>query len=163
MIRAISGLSIRARCSPAQTELLRDRAKCLAGKSPSLPGRAIRSLPDRNPRQHPPAVVISCGAAGMKITNIVVRDIRFPTSLQQDGSDALNQGDYIAVSGSLENRLCEYVDHLHEHFVDPCIVKNARYTAPLRPGYSIDIKPESIAEYEFPAGRFWKRAEIASQ
>jgi L-fuconate dehydratase len=64
--------------------------------------------------------------------------------------------DYIAVSGSLEDRVCEYVDHLHEHFVDPCIVKNARYVTPLRPGYSIDIKPESIAEYEFPAGRFWK-------
>jgi L-fuconate dehydratase len=66
--------------------------------------------------------------------------------------------DYIAVSGSLEDRVCEYVDHLHEHFVDPCIVKNARYVTPLRPGYSIDIKPESIAEYEFPAGRFWKSA-----
>jgi L-fuconate dehydratase len=50
------------------------------------------------------------------------------------------------------------VDHLHEHFVDPCIVKSARYVTPLRPGYSIDIKPESIAEYEFPAGRFWKSA-----
>jgi L-fuconate dehydratase len=64
--------------------------------------------------------------------------------------------DYIAVSGSLKDRVCEYVDHLHEHFVDPCIVRNARYAAPLRPGYSIDIKTESIAEYEFPAGRFWK-------
>jgi L-fuconate dehydratase len=65
--------------------------------------------------------------------------------------------DYVAVSGSLENRVCEYVDHLHEHFVDPCVTKNARYVAPARPGYSIDIKPESIAEYEFPSGRFWKR------
>lgn len=64
--------------------------------------------------------------------------------------------DYIAVSGSLEDRLCEYVDHLHEHFVDPCIAKNARYVTPLRPGYSIDIKPPSIAEYEFPAGRVWR-------
>jgi len=64
--------------------------------------------------------------------------------------------DYIAVSGSLENRLCEYVDHLHEHFVDPCIAKNARYVAPLSPGYSIDIKPESIADYEFPGGQVWQ-------
>ncbi len=65
--------------------------------------------------------------------------------------------DYVAVSGSLEDRLCEYVDHLHEHFVDPCIAKNARYVTPLRPGYSIDIKPQSIAEYEFPTGRIWQK------
>ena len=65
--------------------------------------------------------------------------------------------DYVAVSGSLEDRLCEYVDHLHEHFVDPCIAKNARYVTPLRPGYSIDIKPQSIAEYEFPSGRIWQK------
>ena len=65
--------------------------------------------------------------------------------------------DYISVSGSLEDRVCEFVDHLHEHFVDPCIAKNARYITPLNPGYSIDIKPESIAEYEFPHGRVWKK------
>ena len=65
--------------------------------------------------------------------------------------------DYIAVSASLEDRLCEYVDHLHEHFVNPCIAKNARYVTPLRPGYSIDIKPQSIAEYEFPNGRVWQK------
>lgn len=64
--------------------------------------------------------------------------------------------DYISISGSLENRLCEYVDHLHEHFVDPCIVKNARYMAPTRPGYSITMKPESLDAYEFPAGRVWR-------
>lgn len=65
--------------------------------------------------------------------------------------------DYISVSGSLEDRVCEYVDHLHEHFVDPCIAKNARYLTPLNPGYSIDIKPQSIAEYEFPTGRVWQK------
>jgi len=65
--------------------------------------------------------------------------------------------DYIAVSGSLDDRLCEYVDHLHEHFVNPCIAKNARYVTPLQPGYSIDIKPQSMAEYEFPNGRVWQR------
>ena len=65
--------------------------------------------------------------------------------------------DYISVSGSLEDRLCEYVDHLHEHFVDPCVAKHARYVTPLRPGYSIDVKPQSIAEYEFPAGRVWQK------
>jgi L-fuconate dehydratase len=65
--------------------------------------------------------------------------------------------DYIAVSGSLEDRVCEFVDHLHEHFVDPCVAKNARYVTPLKPGYSIDIKPSSIAEYEFPNGRVWQK------
>ncbi len=66
--------------------------------------------------------------------------------------------DYVSVSGSLENRVCEYVDHLHEHFVDPCLVQNARYRAPLRPGYSIAIKPESLEAYEFPAGKVWRAA-----
>ncbi len=61
--------------------------------------------------------------------------------------------DYIAVSGSLQDRVCEYVDHLHEHFVDPCVTKNARYLAPLSPGFSIAIKPQSLIDYEFPHGR----------
>jgi L-fuconate dehydratase len=65
--------------------------------------------------------------------------------------------DYIAVGASLEDRVCEYVDHLHEHFVDPCIVKNARYVTPARPGYSITIKPESLDAYEFPGGRVWQQ------
>jgi L-fuconate dehydratase len=66
--------------------------------------------------------------------------------------------DYVAVSGSLENRLCEYVDHLHEHFVDPCTIRNARYLAPTRPGYSITMRPESVDTYEFPTGKFWRVA-----
>jgi L-fuconate dehydratase len=68
--------------------------------------------------------------------------------------------DYIAVSGSLENRMCEYVDHLHEHFVDPCVVRDARYVAPSRPGYSVTMKPESLDQYEFPAGRVWRELEL---
>ena len=63
--------------------------------------------------------------------------------------------DYIAVSGSLQDRVCEYVDHLHEHFVDPCVTKNARYVAPLSPGFSIAIKPQSLTDYAFPHGRVW--------
>jgi L-fuconate dehydratase len=64
--------------------------------------------------------------------------------------------DYIAISADLEGRVCEYVDHLHEHFVDPCVVRNARYVAPSHPGYSITMKPESLDAYEFPAGRVWR-------
>ena len=65
--------------------------------------------------------------------------------------------DYVAVSASLQDRVCEYVDHLHEHFVDPCITKQAHYVTPQRPGYSIDMKPQSLADYEFPNGRVWAR------
>jgi len=64
--------------------------------------------------------------------------------------------DYVAVSGSLEERYIEYVDHLHEHFINPVIVKNGRYTVPTAPGYSIDMKEESLAQYEFPNGSVWK-------
>jgi L-fuconate dehydratase len=64
--------------------------------------------------------------------------------------------DYVAVSGSLEDRLCEYVDHLHEHFVDPCVIRRARYQGPSRPGYSVEMKAESLERYEFPSGRVWR-------
>ena len=61
----------------------------------------------------------------------------------------LSMIDYVAVSGTKEGRVIEYVDHLHEHFVDPCVIKNAAYMPPLRPGFSIEMKPQSIAEYTF--------------
>jgi L-fuconate dehydratase len=64
--------------------------------------------------------------------------------------------DYIAVSGSLENRKIEYVDHLHEHFLDPVIVEQGKYRAPSMPGYSIEMKPESLKRYQFPDGEAWK-------
>jgi L-fuconate dehydratase len=64
--------------------------------------------------------------------------------------------DYVAISASLEDRVCEYVDHLHEHFVDPCVIRDARYAAPLAPGYSITMKPESLDRYEYPGGAAWR-------
>jgi L-fuconate dehydratase len=67
----------------------------------------------------------------------------------------LSMFDYIAISGSLENRVAEFVDHLHEHFVDPVSVRHARYVLPERPGYSSEIKPESRARYRFPDGPVW--------
>jgi L-fuconate dehydratase len=63
--------------------------------------------------------------------------------------------DYIALGGSLENRVCEYVDHLHEHFLDPVRIVNGNYAAPLAPGYSIEMKAASLDEFEFPTGRAW--------
>lgn len=64
--------------------------------------------------------------------------------------------DYICISGSLENRFIEYVDHLHEHFVDPVHMKDGCYMPPSRPGYSIEMKPESIDTYRYPDGRAWR-------
>ncbi len=64
--------------------------------------------------------------------------------------------DYIAVSGSLENRLCEYADHLHEHFVNPLVMQHGHYMPPTAPGYSITMKPESLVEFEFPNGSAWR-------
>ncbi|MBX6753079.1 MAG: L-fuconate dehydratase [Thermorudis peleae] len=69
--------------------------------------------------------------------------------------------DFIAVSGSMEDRVIEYVDHLHEHFVDPVVVRNARYQVPERPGYSIEMKPESRAKYRFPDGPVWRELVAA--
>jgi L-fuconate dehydratase len=63
--------------------------------------------------------------------------------------------DYIAVSGSLEDRVIEYVDHLHEHFVDPVTIRGGRYMPPTRPGYSIEMKPDSLREYTYPGGTAW--------
>ncbi len=64
--------------------------------------------------------------------------------------------DYICVSASLEDRVVEYVDHLHEHFVDPVVIRNGRYMPPTAPGYSITMKPESLAKYVYPDGEAWK-------
>jgi L-fuconate dehydratase len=63
--------------------------------------------------------------------------------------------DYVAVSGTLENRVTEFVDHLHEHFVDPCIVANGAYVLPTQPGYSAQMHDASLAEYAFPNGSYW--------
>jgi L-fuconate dehydratase len=67
--------------------------------------------------------------------------------------------DFIAVSGSLEGRTCEFVDHLHEHFVHPVHVRGARYLAPTDPGYSAEIKPSSLDRFSYPAGGAWTSAE----
>jgi L-fuconate dehydratase len=64
--------------------------------------------------------------------------------------------DYVACGASLENRVVEYVDHLHEHFAYPVAVRNGRYLAPLQPGYSATIKPASLDEHEFPTGMVWR-------
>jgi L-fuconate dehydratase len=64
--------------------------------------------------------------------------------------------DYICISGSLENRVLEFVDHLHEHFEDPVTMRRGRYMPPSKPGYSIQMKPASLSAYEFPMGTVWQ-------
>ncbi|MXU64372.1 L-fuconate dehydratase [Oceanomicrobium pacificus] len=57
--------------------------------------------------------------------------------------------DYVAISGTKDDKRIEYVDHLHEHFLDPCIVEDGAYRAPQAPGFSIEMKPESLDRYRF--------------
>ncbi|MCE8029074.1 L-fuconate dehydratase [Halomonas daqingensis] len=64
--------------------------------------------------------------------------------------------DYIAVSGSLEGRILEYVDHLHEHFLHPVTIRNGRYQVPTAPGYSISLHPESLSRHAYPDGAAWQ-------
>lgn len=70
--------------------------------------------------------------------------------------------DYICVSGSLDERLAEYADHLHEHFVAPITMKNGRYMPPSAPGYSATMKPDSLAAFEYPNGKAWARPTHAN-
>ncbi len=64
--------------------------------------------------------------------------------------------DYIAVSASLEDRVVEYVDHLHKHFLHPVVIRNGRYMPPKAPGYSIEMYPAVFTTYDFPTGTTWK-------
>jgi L-fuconate dehydratase len=64
--------------------------------------------------------------------------------------------DYVAVSGTMQDRMIEWIDHLHEHFEYPARVEDGRYQVPLRPGASAALRGESLKEYTFPAGRVWK-------
>ncbi|XP_062377035.1 mitochondrial enolase superfamily member 1 isoform X2 [Sardina pilchardus] len=64
--------------------------------------------------------------------------------------------DYICVSGSLEKRMCEYVDHLHEHFKNPTIIRNAHYMPPVAPGFSSEMVESSVEKHTFPQGEVWR-------
>ncbi|GAA1941375.1 L-fuconate dehydratase [Kitasatospora viridis] len=67
----------------------------------------------------------------------------------------LSMFDFVALSGTTENRVIEYVDHLHEHFLDPVVVEAGHYRAPTLPGFSAEMDPETIATFEYPHGAFW--------
>jgi L-fuconate dehydratase len=61
----------------------------------------------------------------------------------------LSMIDYLCFSGTTEGRVIEYVDHLHEHFLEPCVIRDAAYMPPRMPGYSIEMKPDTLRDFEF--------------
>ncbi|MFF4346012.1 L-fuconate dehydratase [Streptomyces sp. NPDC001530] len=67
----------------------------------------------------------------------------------------LSMFDFVALSGTTDDRVIEYVDHLHDHFLDPVVIREGHYTAPSAPGFSAAMRPESIARYTYPGGTFW--------
>jgi len=67
----------------------------------------------------------------------------------------LSMWDFVSVSGSMDNRMTEYVPHLNEHFTYPASAKRGRYLAPQNAGYGCQIKEESMKYYEFPNGTYW--------
>ena len=67
----------------------------------------------------------------------------------------LSMFDYVGITGTMDGRVTEFVDHLHEHFVDPVVINRARYIAPMKPGYGTEIKTASRAVHRFPDGGIW--------
>jgi len=74
----------------------------------------------------------------------------------------LSMFDYVALAGTTRDRVIEYVDHLHGHFLDPVVIRDGHYAAPTAPGFSAAMRPESIAEFTYPDGAFWA-ADLAQQ
>jgi len=67
--------------------------------------------------------------------------------------------DFVAVSGTTEDRAIEYVDHLHDHFTAPVRIENGRYVAPRTAGMSAEMRPETLAAYRYPDGPEWAAAQ----
>jgi L-fuconate dehydratase len=74
----------------------------------------------------------------------------------------LSMFDYVAVTGTMEARMIEYVDHLHEHFLDPVVIRNGHYLVPEKPGYSIEMKAQSLHDYAYPGGSVWTEMGIGN-
>jgi L-fuconate dehydratase len=69
----------------------------------------------------------------------------------------LSMFDFVAVSGRMDDRVAEFVDHLHEHMAHPVVMRRNRYVAPTSPGYSAEILPASRQEFAYPGGAAWTR------
>ena len=70
--------------------------------------------------------------------------------------------DFLCVSGTMEDRVIEYVDHLHEHFVNPVRIRAGHYLVPTEPGYSGEIRAETLTRFAFPDGEVWKLLEAGA-
>jgi L-fuconate dehydratase len=75
----------------------------------------------------------------------------------------LSMFDLVAVSGSTDQRVIEYVDHLHEHFLDPVVIDAGHYVAPTRPGYSAEMEAGTLRDFRFPAGKVWTESKEQSK
>jgi L-fuconate dehydratase len=75
----------------------------------------------------------------------------------------LSMFDYVTVSASMEDRVIEYVDHLHEHFVDPVVIREGRYLAPRAPGFSATMRPRTLTRYAHPDGPVWVAAKAGTR
>ena len=64
--------------------------------------------------------------------------------------------DFVCVSGTMEGRVIEYVDHLHEHFLAPVVIRRGCYMPPEAHGYSCEMKPDSLTQYGYPDGAIWR-------
>jgi L-fuconate dehydratase len=71
--------------------------------------------------------------------------------------------DFVCISGALDGRMIEYVDHLHEHFLDPVVIQSGAYVLPTAPGYSAQMRPESLARYRYPDGSAWRAETVATR
>ncbi|HET6782849.1 MAG TPA: enolase C-terminal domain-like protein, partial [Pseudoxanthomonas sp.] len=74
----------------------------------------------------------------------------------------LAMADFVAISGSMEDRAIEFVDHLHEHFVDPVTIRNGRYLAPSLPGFSAEMHADSVQRHLYPTGPVWNEEPSAA-
>jgi L-fuconate dehydratase len=74
----------------------------------------------------------------------------------------LAMADYVAISGAMEDRAIEFVDHLHEHFVAPVTIRSGRYLVPTVPGFSAEMREQSLERHAFPGGMVWRPGGAAS-
>ena len=71
--------------------------------------------------------------------------------------------DFVAITGTMQDRAIEFVDHLHQHFVDPVRIQHGRYLAPTLPGFSAEMHAHSVSQYLYPDGPFWSEDLAAQQ
>jgi L-fuconate dehydratase len=116
--------------------------------------------------------VDSCRVGGVnEVLSILLMAAKFKVPVCPHGGGVglceyvqhLGMIDYISISGSMDDRLIEYVDHLHEHFVDPVIIQNGFYMPPMAPGYSITMVKDSIEMYTYSTGKVWVDELIKSR